>query len=73
MLARKKRKIGVWGWSVVCADQVRMFVSIPPKLSISDFMRRDKGRSSFLIQREFSAPKKRYGGNEFGAGGTFRP
>jgi len=47
---------------VVSCDHVHMFVSIPPKLSMSDFMRKVKGRSSFLIQREFPALKKRYWG-----------
>ena len=31
---------------VLSADHVHMFVSIPPKLSISDFVRKVKGRSS---------------------------
>ena len=30
-----------------------MFVSIPPKLSVSDFIRKVKGRSSFKVQQEF--------------------
>jgi len=62
---------------VVSSDHVHMFVSIPPKLAVSDFMRKVKGRSSFLIQREFPALKKRYwgdtGDNGFGAGVTFQP
>jgi len=56
---------------VVSADHVHMFVSIPPKLSISDFMRKVKGRSSFLIQREFPALKKRYWGQRFWGRGYF--
>jgi putative transposase len=50
---------------VVSTDHVHIFVSIPPKLSMSDFMRKVKGRSSFLIQREFPALKKRYWGQRF--------
>ena len=56
---------------VVSSDHVHMFVSIPPKLSMSDFMRKVKGRSSYLIQREFPALKKRYGGQRFWGRGYF--
>ena len=56
---------------VVSSDHVHMFVSIPPKLSISDFMRKVKGRSSYLIQREFPALKKRYRGQRFWGRGYF--
>ena len=34
-------------------DHVHMFLSIPPKLSLSDVMQRIKGRSSRRIQMEF--------------------
>ena len=56
---------------VVSSDHVHMFVSIPPKLSISDFMRKVKGRSSYLIQREFPALKKSYWGQRFWGRGYF--
>ncbi len=56
---------------VVSCDHVHIFVSIPPKLSVSDFMRKVKGRSSFLIQREFPALKKRYWGQRFWGRGYF--
>jgi putative transposase len=56
---------------VLSSDHVHMFVSIPPKLSVSDFMRKIKGRSSFLIQREFPALKKRYWGQRFWGRGYF--
>jgi putative transposase len=46
-----------------------MFVSVPPKLAISDLMRLMKGRSSHKAQREFPQLKRRYGGATFGAGG----
>jgi len=48
-----------------------MFVSIPPKLAVPDFMRKVKGRSSFLIQKEFPALKKRYWGRRFWGRGYF--
>ncbi|MCF6303262.1 MAG: IS200/IS605 family transposase [Devosiaceae bacterium] len=46
---------------VISKDHIHMFVSVPPKLSISDFMRKTKGRSSRKIQMEFPELKKRYG------------
>ena len=56
---------------VVSADHVHLFISVPPKLAISDLMRKIKGRSSFLIQREFPALKKRYWGQRFWGRGYF--
>ncbi len=34
---------------VLSSDHVHMLVSIPPKLSVSDFVRKVKGRSSFKV------------------------
>jgi len=56
---------------VVSTDHVHMFVSIPPKLAVSDLMRLMKGRSSRLIQREFPQLKKRYWGKHFWGRGYF--
>ena len=42
-----------------------MYVSVPPKLVLSDFVRRAKGRSSFKVQQEFPELKKRYWGRRF--------
>ena len=53
------------------ADHVHMFVSIPPKLAVSDLMRLMKGRSSFLVQRQFPQLKKRYWGKRFWGRGYF--
>ena len=38
---------------VLARDHIHMFLSIPPKLSLSDVMQRIKGRSSRRIQMEF--------------------
>ena len=54
-------------------DHVHMFVAIPPKLSVSDVVRRIKGRSSHRIQREFAWVKKLYWGQRFWARGYFIP
>ena len=45
---------------VLSKDHVHMFVSMPPKLAVSDLVRKAKGRSSHKVQREFPALKKRY-------------
>ncbi len=56
---------------VLATDHVHMFVSIPPNLSVSDFMRKVKGRSSHKVQREFPHLKKRYWGRHFWGRGYF--
>lgn len=56
---------------VLASDHVHMFVSIPPSLSVSDFMRKVKGRSSHKVQREFPQLKKRYWGRHFWGRGYF--
>ena len=56
---------------VLAKDHVHMFLSVPPKYSISDVMRRIKGRSSRRLQQEFPALKKRYWGRHFWARGYF--
>ena len=52
-------------------DHIHMFLSIPPKLSLSEVMQRVKGRSSRRIQKEFSELKKRCWGRRFLAHGCF--
>ena len=56
---------------VLSSDHVHMFVSVPPKLAISDLVRKLKGRSSYKIQREFPAIRKRYWGQRFWGRGYF--
>ena len=56
---------------VLAKDHVHMFLSVPPKHSISDVIRRIKGRSSRRLQQEFPALKKRYWGRHFWARGYF--
>ena len=51
----------------VSIDHVHMHIEYPPKLSLSDIMKRFKGRTSCLIQDEFPHLKKRYWGNHFWA------
>jgi putative transposase len=56
---------------VLARGHVHMFLSIPPKLSLSDVMQRIKGRSSRRIQMEFPELRKRYWGRRFWARGYF--
>ncbi len=56
---------------VLARDHIHMFVSIPPKLSLSYVMQRIKGRSSRRIQIEFPELHKRYWGRWFWAHGYF--
>ena len=49
----------------ISQDHVHIYVSYPPKLSISDMVRFFKGRSSKKIQDEFPQLAKRYWGKHF--------
>ncbi len=54
---------------VVSKDHIHLHVSYPPKLSISDLLKRLKGRSAKLLLEEYSELKKRYwGGHLWGIG-----
>lgn len=50
---------------VVSKDHVHMHVEYPPMLSVSDLVKRLKGRTSRLIQKEFPHLEKRYWGRHF--------
>ena len=52
-------------------DHVHMFLSIPPKLALSNVMQRIKGRSPRQIQMEFPELRKRYRVRCFWARGYF--
>lgn len=56
---------------VLSSNHIHMFVEIPPKVSVSDFMRRVKGCTSRKIQKEFPELRKRYWGRRFWARGFF--
>ena len=54
---------------VVSKDHVHLHLSYPPKLSISDILKRLKGRSAKIMLMEYSELKKRYwGGHLWGIG-----
>ena len=52
---------------VVSKDHIHMHIEYPPSLSISDLVKRLKGRSSRFLQKEFPELKKRYWGQHFWA------
>ena len=56
---------------VLARDHVHMFLSTPPKLALSDVMRRIKGRSSRRIQIGFPELRRRYWDRRFWARGYF--
>lgn len=48
-----------------------MFLSVPPRLAVSDLVLLMKGRSSHKVQREFPQLRKRYCGRRFWGRGYF--
>jgi len=54
-----------------CKDHVHMLVSIPPKLSISQFMGYLKGKSSLMIFDRHANLKYRYGNRKFWCRGYY--
>jgi len=56
---------------VVSADHIHVLVSIPPHISVSEFVKKAKGRSSFKVQKEFPELRKRYWGRRFWGRGYF--
>ncbi|MDF2923117.1 MAG: family transposase [Paenibacillaceae bacterium] len=54
-----------------CPDHIHMLVSIPPKLSVSEFMGYLKGKSSLMIFDQFANMKDRYGNRQFWCRGYF--
>ncbi|MDW3191894.1 MAG: IS200/IS605 family transposase [Cytophagales bacterium] len=52
---------------VVSQDHVHMHIEYPPSKSISNLVKRLKGRSSLMLQQEFPDLKKRYWGRHFWA------
>ena len=49
----------------VSKNHVHLYISYPPKLSVSEIMKRIKGRTSRRIQDEFPHLKKKYWGKHF--------
>lgn len=56
---------------VVSAEHLHIFVSIPPHVAVSEFVKKAKGRSSRKIQQEFPELGKKYWGRHFWGRGYF--
>ena len=54
-----------------CSDHVHMFLSIPPKYSISSFMGYLKGKSSVMIYERWGNMKYKYRNREFWCRGYY--
>lgn len=54
-----------------CADHIHLLVSIPPKLSVSQFMGYLKGKSSLMIFVRHAELKYRYGNRKFWCRGYY--
>ena len=52
---------------VVSKDHIHMLIEYPPSISVSDLVRKLKGRSSRLLQKEYPELQKRYWGKHFWA------
>ena len=55
----------------VSKDHVHLFVSLPPQLTISRFVQRVKGKSSYKLLQEFSHLRKVFWGRHVWARGYF--
>ena len=54
-----------------CTDHIHMLVSIPPKISVADFMGYLKGKSSLMIFDRYANLKYRYGNRKFWCRGYY--
>ena len=54
-----------------CADHIHMLVSIPPKLSVSEFVGYLKGKSSLMIFDRHANLKYKYGNRHFWCRGYY--
>lgn len=54
-----------------CSDHIHILVSIPPKLSVSQFMGYLKGKSSLMIFEKYANLKYKYGNRHFWCKGYY--
>jgi putative transposase len=57
--------------ATACPDHIHMLVSIPPKLSVSQFMGYLKGKSSLMIFDRHTNLKYKYGNRQFWCKGYY--
>ena len=56
--------------ATACPDHIHMLVSIPPKMSVSDFVGYLKGKSALIIFERHANLKYQYGSRHFCAKAT---
>ena len=72
LIAQASEELGVRVVNgILSADHVHIFVEIPPHISVSEFVKLVKGRSSRKVQQEFSEIRKKYWGCHFWGRGFF--
>ena len=72
ILARISDEVGVKIINgILSKDHVHIFCSIPPHISVSDYMKKMKGKSSYKLQKEFPELRKKYWGSHFWGRGYF--
>ena len=54
-----------------CSDHIHLFVEIPPKIAVSQFMGYLKGKSSTMIYEQFGELKYKYRNREFWCRGYY--
>ena len=57
--------------ATACPDRIHMLVSIPPKMSVSEFMGYLKGKSSLIIFERHANLKYQYGNRHFWCKGYY--
>ena len=57
--------------AVACPNHIHLYVSIPPKQSVSSFMRYLKGKSTLLIFERHANLKYKYGNRTFWCRGDY--
>jgi putative transposase len=55
----------------ISKDHVHLLLSIPPKVTISRLVQRLKGKTAYMMLREFSALKREFWGRHLWARGYF--
>jgi len=56
---------------VLSAEHIHIFADIPPHISVSEFVKKVKGRTSRKVQQEFPEIRKKYWGCHFWGRGFF--
>ena len=56
----------------VCKDHVHMYIAVPPKLSISDFMSYPKGKSALMFFDRHPELRPKHADRQFWARGSYQ-